>query len=171
MKIYVPQKGDILLLEKNWYIELPSDLKKKYFPDKEYIPKGTKLTITEYQISYHKITSIKMKILEVNGKKVKMMKYHAFSVKLNDFNSMHIETDELSGVMNIDLYWDSSYRGFIDDKIVFTIDGVDLYYFNKLIGTYKSKAACRRNALKYAKNNYFKNKIRSHKIKTLYDKE
>lgn len=171
MKIYVPQKGDILTLEKNWYVELPSDLKKKIFPGKEYIPKGTKISITEYQISYHKIIYIKMKIVEVDGKKIKMMKYHAFSVKLNDFNSMYIETDELSGVMNIDLYWDSSNRGFIDNKHVFTIYDVDLYYNKKFIGTYKSKAACKRNALKYAKNNYFKNKIRTHKIKTLYDEK
>ena len=51
MKIYVPQKGDILTLEKNWYVELPSDLKKKILSRKRIYTQRNK-------INYNRISNI-----------------------------------------------------------------------------------------------------------------
>jgi hypothetical protein len=172
MKMYIPQKGDIFTLEKDWYIELPSDLKKKYLNEENFIPVGSKLTITKYVMAYHKIFEIKIKIIEINGKKINMMNYHSFSVNLNDFNSMYVETNELSGTMNIDLIWHKNtinqLCGVINDEEILSIENNKVYYLNKFIGEYSSIDACKKNALKYIKNNFFKNKIRKQKIKTLF---
>ena len=113
MKIFIPQVGEEFKLERSWNIEL-DDYNYDYFKEHKshqieneaVFHKGTIIKIMSFNLyRRHKISNIIIKIVEINGKKLKNSPN--FAVELNDFNRIHIEDSATQGVLNIDLNWDS----------------------------------------------------------------
>lgn len=111
-KIYIPQVKDEIIVAKPWTFKSTSEKLKDLFNlntkiySKETItlPKGTVLRIASIDSDSTKVYSISLNIRKLNNKKISL-KNGFFSVELNDFNRLFIETSETQGIMNIDVRW------------------------------------------------------------------